>query len=35
MAVFVLAVKREWSPEKGELSWKALEVAMHGSQLYL
>ncbi len=35
LAVFVLALKREWSQQKGELSWKAMEVAMHGSQLYL
>jgi hypothetical protein len=35
LAVFVLALKREWNPAKGELCWKALEVAMHGSQLYL
>jgi hypothetical protein len=35
LAIFVLALKREWSQEKGVLSWKAMEVAMHGSQLYL
>lgn len=35
MAVFILAVTREWNPEKGSLTWKAMEVAMHGSQLYL
>ncbi len=35
LAVFVLALKREWSQQRGELSWKAMEVAMHGSQLYL
>lgn len=35
LAIFVLALKREWNPAKGTLAWKALEVAMHGSQLYL
>ena len=34
-AVFVLALTREFQPETGKLAWKALEVAMHGSQLYL
>jgi hypothetical protein len=35
LAVFVLALRREWSQEKGALIWKCMEVAMHGSQLYL
>ena len=34
-AVFVIALTREFQPDKGTLEWKAIEVAMHGSQLYL
>jgi hypothetical protein len=34
-AVFIVALTREFEPERGTLAWKAVEVAMHGSQLYL
>lgn len=32
---FVLALARDVDPNTGMLTWKTVELAMHGSQLYL